>query len=214
MAATTAVLYPVNISLEGQRALVVGAGRIAARKIEGLAEAGARITVVAPAAVTDIASNPRIRWHERTYRRGEVASYRIAIAATGDPEVDGQVFTDADAAGVLVNSADDPAHCSFTLPAILRRGPLQVTVSTRGSSPAAASWIRDQLAGYITSDHERLLELLSRTREELRSEGRSTEHAGWRSALADGLFDLLVAGEDDAAGALLRERLGLDSAEG
>ena len=101
------------------------------------------MSVVAPVAVDEIADNPRVRWHERPYRRGEVASYRLAVTATGDPSVDGQVHWDAEAAGVWLNSADDPERCSFTLPAVSRHDDLQITVSTNGHSPAVAAWLRD-----------------------------------------------------------------------
>ena len=79
---------------------------------------------------------------ERPYRRGEVAGYRLAVAATGDPAVNRAVFEDGESAGVWVNSADDPASCSFILPAIARQGPVSVAVSTSGFSPALASWLK------------------------------------------------------------------------
>ena len=127
--------YPVNLDLWGRRVLVVGGGQVAARKVAGLLSAGAAVTVVAPDAVAEIAEDPDVRWHQRPYRRGEVASYRLAITATDDPSVNRQVARDGDAANVLVNSADDPANCSFILPAVVRRGDLQLTVSTNGLQP-------------------------------------------------------------------------------
>ena len=138
--------YPVNLDLSGRSVLVVGAGAVAARKVQGLIAAGARVTVVAPEAVSELAeasANGAIRWQQRTYRRGEVASYRLAVAATGDPDVNGQVHWDAEAAGVWLNAADDPDRCSFTLPAVVRRGDLQVpsppTVARRQWPPGCAA---------------------------------------------------------------------------
>ena len=77
--------YPVNLDLDGRPVLVVGGGRIAATKATGLADAGARVTVVAPEAVSPLTDDPRFHWQRRPYHRGEVASYRLAVAATGDP---------------------------------------------------------------------------------------------------------------------------------
>ena len=129
--------YPVNLLLEGRRVLVVGGGTVAASKTRGLLAAGAVVHVVA----RDL--GPEIRGlaatsEERPYERGEVAGYRLAVACTDDPAVNQAVFEDGEAAGVWVNAADDPEHCSYTLPARLDRGRLLVTVSTSGASPALA----------------------------------------------------------------------------
>ena len=136
-------VYPVSLVLHGRRCLVVGGGHVARRKALGLVEAGARVDLVAKevlAPVREIAGLESIE--ERPYRRGEVAGYRLAVAATGDPAVNRAVFEDGESAGVWVNSADDPASCSFILPAIARQGPVSVAVSTSGFSPALASWLK------------------------------------------------------------------------
>jgi siroheme synthase-like protein len=124
--------YPVDLVVAGRPVLVVGGGRVALGKVRGLLEAGARVTVVAPEVVDELAALDGVRIERRRYERGEVAGYRLAFTATGDAAVDQAVFDDGEAAGVWVNSADDPARCSFTLPARLRRGDLLVTVSTAG----------------------------------------------------------------------------------
>ena len=137
--------YPVHLDLRGRRVLVVGAGRIAAGKLDRLLETGAELTVVAPAAQPSIENAARhgaLTWHRRMYARGEVASYRLGISATGDPAVDGQVYRDGEAIGVWVNAADDLAHCAFTLPAVARRGSISVAIGTEGRSPALASFLR------------------------------------------------------------------------
>ena len=190
--------YPVNVDLEGRRALVVGGGPIALRKVQGLLAAGARVTVVAPEAVAGIATHDRIRWHRRAYRRGEVASYRVAVTATGRPEVDGQVYRDGEAAGVLVNAADDPEHCSFTLPAIVRRGSVTVAVSTDGRSPALAAWLRRRLEGEAEL-WAGLAEVAGDVRGELRATRGTSEHDGWPAALEE-------------AAAVLRRHLGVGDA--
>lgn len=202
--------YPVNLDLWGKRVLVVGGGPVAARKVAGLLTAGAAVTVVAPDAVSEIAEDPDVRWHQRPYRRGEVASYRLAITATDDPDVNRQVARDGDAANVLVNSADDPANCSFILPAVVRRGDLQLTVSTNGRSPAFASWARRRLEQTFTDTHARLLELLSEVRDEVKATHGTTEVPGWELAIDDDLIDLVAAGDVDEARARVRSSLGLE----
>ena len=82
----------------------------------------------------------------RPYERGEAAAYRLVVTATGDPDVDGAVYADAEEAGVWVNSADDTEHCTFMLPAVHRDGPVSVAVSTGGTSPALAGWLRGRVA--------------------------------------------------------------------
>jgi siroheme synthase-like protein len=193
--------YPVMLDVAGRPCLVVGGGTVALQKVRGLADAGAQVTVVAPTVEADI--EPLAKVERRTYEPGEVAGYRLAVAATDDPAVNRQVFLDGEAAGVWVNSADDPANCSFTLPAVLREGPITVTVATGGRSPALAGWLRDRIGEVVGPEHVVLLELLAERREALRSEGIATEGLSWQQALDSGMLDLVRAGRVAEA----RERL-------
>ncbi|MED6327465.1 MAG: bifunctional precorrin-2 dehydrogenase/sirohydrochlorin ferrochelatase [Actinomycetota bacterium] len=204
--------YPVNLDLAGRRALVVGGGTVAARKVHGLLAAGADVTVVAPEVVDEIADNHRVRWHQRPYRRGEVAFYRLAISATGDPAVDGQVYWDAEAADVWLNSADDPQHCSFTLPAVTSRNDLQVTVSTNGRSPAVAAWLRRTIDAAVGPEHATVVSLAAEVRAELRAATGTSESPGWVDALDDDLVDLVRVGDLEAARRRLRTAVGLTGA--
>jgi siroheme synthase-like protein len=203
-------VYPVNLIVDGRRCLVVGGGPVAAHKVRGLVEAGARVTVVGPELGPEIVELARdaataavVVAEARPYRPGEAAGYRLVVAATGDPATNQQVYDDAEAAGVWINSADDPARCTVTLPARLRQGRLTVTVSTAGHSPAVAAWLRDRLAGELGPEYDQLIGLLAEERTHLRSEGRSTEDVDWRSALDSGILELVRAGRLEAA----RERL-------
>lgn len=206
--------YAVNLELTGQRVLVVGGGQVAARKVAGLLRAGAAVTVVAPDAVTDLADDPDVRWHQRDYRRGEAASYRLVFTATDDPAVNAQVARDCRAANVFVNSADDPANCTFTLPAVVHRGHLQLAVSTNGRSPAFSAWVRARLESEYTDVHARLLDLLGDVRDEARSRLGTSELPGWAEVLDDDLVDAVGAGRGDEARARVRAALGLaDTAE-
>ena len=207
---TRAPHYPVNLELRDQPVLVVGGGAVAARKVAGLLDVGAAVTVVAPYAIAELRDNASLRWHEREYQRGEAASYRVVITATGDPAVNAQVARDARATGVPVNSADDPDNCSFTLPALVRKGDIQITVSTAGRSPALAAWLKTRIEAVVHDTYVDLLDLLAETRAELQLEGRSTETPAWRRALDSGLPDLVAQGRIDEARALLHAQLALD----
>ena len=191
--------YPVNLVLEGRRCLVVGGGVVALRKVEGLLACGAAVTVVAPDVDERLEALSGVTVERRSYRPGEVAGYRLAIAATDSPEANATVFADGEEAGVWVNGADDPANCSFTLPSVLRRGPLMVTVSTGGRSPALSRWLRRRLEAEIGPEFETLLDLLSSEREVLRAEGRSTEGPGWQNALDSDMLGLIRNGDITSA---------------
>jgi siroheme synthase-like protein len=194
--------YPVVLLLEGRRVLVVGGGAVAASKIEGLLAAGAVVDVVARE-VSDAVRALPVTCDERAYRPGDVAGYRLVVACTDDPAVNRQVFDDGEAAGIWVNAADDPAHCSVTLPARLDRGPLLVTVSTSGHSPALAGWLRDRLGEHLGPEHDALLELLADARATLARQGLHRPAADWRAALDSGMLDDIRAGRlDEAKGRL------------
>jgi precorrin-2 dehydrogenase len=198
-----APLYPVNLVLRGRRCLVIGGGEVAARKVEGLVGAEAIVHVVAPVVSDEIKAMPGVTWEERPYRPGEVAGYRYVVSATDDPEVNRAVFEDGETAGVWVNSADDPANCSATLPAVSRRGPIVVAVSTGGHSPALSGWLRRHVDEELGPEYEVLVKLLSDEREAIRAAGRSTEDLDWQSALDSEMLELIRAGQVEQA----RERL-------
>ena len=209
--ATTPTPYPVNLLLAGQPVLVVGGGPVAARKVEVLLRAGARVTVVAPAAAASIVERPEVTWLRRRYQPSEADTYRLVVTATNDPAVNARVAADCEAANVFVNSADDPANCTFTLPSVARRGDMQVSVSTGGRSPALARWLRQRIERELDSGYETLLDLLAEARAEARNTFGSSEVAGWNTALDDGLLGLVRVGRTDEARTLLRRHLGLDA---
>ncbi len=208
-APVSAPSFAVQLRIADRRCLVVGAGPVAARKISALRASGAIITVVAPTAIAQIADADDLRWHERAYVRGEAASYRLVITATDDPEVNAQVFRDAEAAGVFVNSADDPDNCSFTLPAVARRGPVQVTVATDGHSPAVARWLRQRIESRLEAELVSLVELAVEVRAELRAALGTAEVPGWDQALDAALIHL-QAGDRGHARDALRRGVGLE----
>jgi len=188
------VLFPVHLRLAGRSCLVVGGGRVATRKARGLLECGAVVTVVAPEISAELDGLPGVRCERRRYRSGEVSGHRLVVAATGDADVDGEVFRDGERAGVWVNAADDPDHCSAVLPAVTRQGPIIATFSTSGRSPALASWLRRRYERELGPEHVVLLELLAGERDRLQREGRSTEGLDWQRALDSGRLELVREG--------------------
>jgi uroporphyrin-III C-methyltransferase len=177
-------MYPVMLQVEGRRCLVVGGGRVALRKVEGLLAAGAHVTVIAPAV------DPRIHAldltiERRRYRAGDAEGFRLVITTTDDPSVNAQVHAEADAAGVWVNSADDIEHCSFTLPAIHRDGAVTVAVATDGQSPALASWLRDRVRDALPIGIGHISSRLAAERRALHDAGETTEGLDWRARIDD-----------------------------
>jgi siroheme synthase-like protein len=181
--------YPVMLDLEGVPVLLVGGGRVALRKAQGLAQAGALVTVVAPEVLAELA-HLAAQVRARPYATTDLDGHRLVVTSTDDATVNARVAADARAAGIWVNSADDPANCSFILPAVARRGPVVVAVGTDGASPALASHLRDRIAGDIlTAQVEVAATELARQRAELHAAGISTETVDWsdrvRTALGD-----------------------------
>jgi siroheme synthase-like protein len=179
--------YPVVLRLAGKRVLVVGGGAVAARKVDGLLAAEAEVTVVAPAVVDELreaAARGDIVVVERSYDPSDLDGARLVLTATDDAATQQRVFDDAEAAGIWVNAADDPQRCSFFLPAVHRREPVLLAVSTQGTSPALAAWLRDRIAGALPDRLEDLVAVLARRRAEVQSQGRSTEDEDWPAVIA------------------------------
>jgi siroheme synthase-like protein len=201
---------PANLVVRGRRVVVVGAGRIAARKIEPLLDLGAEVVVVASAVAPDVRAwvdAGRCELIEREFRAADLEGAWLALTATDDPAVNAAVYAAGEAARVWVNSADDPENCSFTMMSVIRRGDLVVAVGTGGRSPALAAHLRRFLTEELGPEYETLLELLAQAREGLRASGRSTESADWQQAFDSGIVDLVRAGRVADAKELLNSCL-------
>jgi siroheme synthase-like protein len=197
--------YPIClVGLERRESVVVGGGNVAARKVKELLEAGARVTVISPALNPDLsalAENGRVAVIARPYRSGDLCNTYLAIAATDDPDVNREVWLEAEQCGCLVNVVDDPAHCHFIAPAILRRGDVTVTVSSGGTSPALARRLRERLETVIGPEYGELAALLAELRPELRSryeEDRDRQRAALRLADSELINIIRVKGLDEA----------------
>jgi precorrin-2 dehydrogenase len=199
--------YPANLVVDGRRCIVVGAGRIAARKIAALLDAGAVVRVVSPEANAEVrgwADSGRLELVDRKFEPGDLDGAWLATAATGDPDVDHSVFVAGEERRVWVNAADDPENCSFTLMSVVRQGDLTLTIGTGGRSPALASWLKARLQAEFGPEYATLLDVLSEAREELRAAGRSTEEVDWRRALDSGMLESIRAGRVEEAKETLR----------
>ena len=207
-------MYPINLDVGGELCLVVGGGRVALGKVKELLLCGAKVKVVAPSIcdeLSELAEGSALRLLERHYAASDLDGCLIAIAATGDSAVNREVFRDGQQLGVLVNSADDPQNCRFTLPARLRRGDLLITVSTEGRSPAMASWLRQQIEASLDDNIDQMLHLAAEVRAEIQAQGIPTEPLDWTTALDNGILDLIQEGKPAEAKARLRTSLGISS---
>jgi precorrin-2 dehydrogenase len=203
--------YPIALELGGRSVLVIGAGSVGERKVEGLLAAGARVTVVAPH-LTDRLRTMRDRGlltHlDRPYRWGDLAGQELVFVAVDDPTVAHEVRAEAQARGLWLNVADDPARCDFILPSVLRRGDLVVAVSTGGASPALARAVRETLEDVITEEYGELTALVAEVRRELRLGDVRPDATTWAHALDQELLGLVRAGHREAARHRLLASLG------
>ena len=208
--------YPVSLDVTGRSCLVVGGGRVAARKARALLDCGAAVTVIAPSLHGDMEELvPSLRGVERRpYRGGDASMFRLVITATGIPEVDGAVFADAEGAGVWTNSADDLGHSSFILPAVHRDGSVTLAVSTGGLSPALASWLRSRLAAQCGDGLGTLAQLLGDARTRLKRAGLRSDSVDWVRLLDGPLPELVRAGNIDDAKAAVAGATGSSHSRG
>jgi siroheme synthase-like protein len=199
--------YPVNLLVSGRRCVVVGAGRIAARKIAALLDAGAAVHVVAPDLGPEVQAwqaAGAVTVDERPFVAADLDGAWLATSATPDPAVNQAVYDAGEARRIFVNAADDPDHCSFTLMSVVRQGDLVVTIGTGGRSPALATYLKDHVQTEMGPEWGVLLDLLSEERERLRAGGTSSETLDWRRALDSGMLDLIRTGRVAQAKELLR----------
>lgn len=186
-------MFPVMLSVRGRRCLVVGGGGVAVRKVESLVAEGANVTVVALAPqprLEALAEAGTIGLMRRPYRPGEATEFVLVFAATDDREVNRRVFEDADAAGIWANVADDPELCSFHLPARVRRGELQLTISSSGEAPFATRRLRQVLERRLGQEWGEWLAAAGEFRRRVRRLGLPP---GSEEELFDGFFAATVS---------------------
>jgi precorrin-2 dehydrogenase/sirohydrochlorin ferrochelatase len=160
-------LFPMFLKLEGRRCLVAGGGRVAQGKIHSLLLAGASVRVVAPRAgkmVRELARAGKISWEARALEPSDLDGVFLVVAASSSPKLNALAFEQAKRRGVLCNAVDDPKHCDFYCPAVVRRGGLQIAVSTGGASPALARRLRAEFERQFGPEWGGWVERLGRAR--------------------------------------------------
>jgi precorrin-2 dehydrogenase/sirohydrochlorin ferrochelatase len=207
------VYYPMFLRVAGRRCVVVGGGEVAARKVESLLAAEARVTVVAPAivqALSTLVARGAIEHRARPYRTGDLEGATLAFAATDDEGLHAQLAGDAEAAGVPLNVVDRPRWCTFIVPSVLRRGDLTVAVSTSGGSPALARRVREEIERRLGPEYERALDVLARLRRHLQAQhlSRRERQRILTGLVASDLLDHLRAPDPIAVDRLLAEHAG------
>jgi precorrin-2 dehydrogenase / sirohydrochlorin ferrochelatase len=167
------ILFPIFLKLSGRRCLVVGAGAEGESKMAGLLLAGAEVHVVAPRARPQVRAWSRkgkIEWKRRRFRVGDLEGMFLVVAATSSPKLHQRIHREARRRGVLCNSVDDPPRCDFYCPAVVRRGALQIAISTSGHSPALAQRLRKELERQFGPEYEAWVEHLGKTRKKVLAE--------------------------------------------
>ncbi len=204
---------PIFLDVSGKPCLVVGGGDVAERKVRALLAAGAEVTIMSPGlgeGLAAIARRGEVHHLARRWRRGETAGFALVYAATDDASLHREIAAEAGELRIPINVADTPELCSFIAPAVVRRGDLQIAISTGGASPALAARLRRELEPRLGPEYARLLEVMRAARRRLMAGGaESGERACKLRALAHSrLRECLAAGDDRAADAILIEHLG------
>lgn len=159
--------FPVNLLIAGRKCVVIGGGRVAARKVATLLECDGAVELISPELVEELREQHRqgcLSWRNRPYQSGDLTGAFLVIAATDDEEVQAAVFAEASAANQLINVADVPQRCNFILPALVSRGDLVIAVSTAGQSPALAKRIRKQVTEAYGDEYGTVVEIMGRLR--------------------------------------------------
>jgi precorrin-2 dehydrogenase/sirohydrochlorin ferrochelatase len=168
--------YPIFAVIEDKPCLVVGGGAVGERKVQDLLASGALVTVVSRTltpALAALASRGDIVYLAEDFTDAQVEGMALVMAATDDPGVNAQVSAAAQARAIWVNVADEPEHCTFIVPAQVRRGDLTLAISTGGASPALARQVREQLQQQFGPEYGPYLDLLKRVRSRLLTERRA-----------------------------------------
>jgi precorrin-2 dehydrogenase/sirohydrochlorin ferrochelatase len=201
-------LFPMFVKLEGKRCLVVGAGRVGEPKIGGLIDTGACVHVIAleaSDAVKAWAQAGKIRLELRAFSVGDLDGTLLAIVATASRALNGSIYREAQRRGVLCNVVDDPEYCDFYYPAVVRRGDLQIAISTNGQSPSLAQKLRQQLERQFGPGYARWIAELGETRRLVLASSLDAER---KSALLHSL-----ASREAVKAALVEESAKLESSK-
>jgi len=205
--------YPIFLAIQEKRCLVVGGGEVAAGKIRGLLEAGAKVIVVSPRLNTGLqrlSDERRIAHRTGEYTAVDLDGVDLVFCATDDGSVNARVAADCRRRGIWVNAADDPPNCDFILPSVIRKGRVTLAASTSGGSPALARRLREELEVFLSEDIAALADLLAEVRAALQGRQINISPARWQQAIDSRLRALLAQSRTLEARAYLLETLGVD----
>jgi precorrin-2 dehydrogenase / sirohydrochlorin ferrochelatase len=207
--------YPVYIELREQPCIVIGGGKIAEGKVEGLLAGWANVTVISPdltAHLRELVEEKKITYLARAYQPGDLTGAFMVICATDQAEINHQVWQEASANRQLVNVVDDTPRCNFIAPSILRKGDLTIAISTSGKAPALAVRLKERLQRELGPEYERFLELAGELREPLARHipDFETRKALWYELVDSEILDVLARGDESAARAIISRVVGFE----
>jgi precorrin-2 dehydrogenase/sirohydrochlorin ferrochelatase len=177
-------MFPLVVDLRSRRVLVIGAGRVGAHKVSQLLAAGARVTVITEEVRAPVASGIE-SLVLRAYQPGDLEGAFLVVSATGDGAVNDLVVQEARELNILLNVVDDAGRSNFFFTAVHRDGDVVVSVSTEGSSPALAQWVRNAVALALPKNLAAVARQLRKERDALHSSGKSTENLEWMSRVQE-----------------------------
>src|SRR5215211_4110661 len=207
--------YPVYIQLREQPCVVIGGGKIAEGKVEGLLAAQAKVTVISPdltPPLRELAEDKQITYQARTYQPGDLTGAFMVICATDQAEINHQVWQKATANRQLVNVVDDTPRCNFIAPSILRKGDLTIAISTSGKAPALAVRLKERLQRELGPEYERFLELAGELREPLARHvpDFETRKALWYELVDSEILHVLAGGDETSAREIISRVVGFE----
>jgi precorrin-2 dehydrogenase/sirohydrochlorin ferrochelatase len=175
-------LFPIFLKIAARPCIVIGAGNLAESKIESLRAAHARVMVIAPEGgprIVDWAAAGEIDWQQRKYVTGDLSGSFLVVAATNVPAVNRAVYAEAAEKNIICNAVDDPPFCDFYFPSVVRRGDLQIAISTAGASPALAQRLRKEINAQLPLDAGDWLTDLGNLRREVTQMEPLNEERKW-----------------------------------
>lgn len=194
--------YPVYLDLRGKRCVVIGGGEIGERKVEGLLDGSAEVTLISPditPRLHELAQAGLIEWHARQYQQGDLEGAFLAIAATDARAVNQAIAAEAEREKVVLNVVDDAPLCTFIAPSIVRRGEVTLAISTGGSSPALARKLKETIQDSDLLRYADLVGVLSKARILVKQRGIAVDVDRWQEGITENLIDLVDAGKSEEA---------------
>ena len=207
--------YPIYLQLNEQPCVVIGGGKIAEGKVDGLLAADAKVKIISPELtphLQHLVDQKQIEYIPRTHQHGDLSGAFMVICATDQAAINHQVWEEASANQQLVNVVDDTPRCNFIAPAILRKGDLTIAISTAGRAPALAVRLKERLQNELGPEYERFLELAGQLREPLARHipDFETRKALWYELVDSNILEFLAVGDESSAREIISQVVGFE----